>query len=177
MLLALLNPLLDCEQLRALKLTKKEASTCVSLLRKAVEDPYHLVEDFSLLTILRSLVWFVHEYHRQDKDLSKKKACSEYESKLVSISQELRSNIELLVEEGVLSAVKVVLKLDGKEEFRAVAAKLLWCLAHNTIVKAQILSDADLVGILKEIEKCSSTELNMASNCLLWLLDLQHHGM
>lgn len=176
MLLALLNPLLDCEQLRALKLTRDEAGTCVSLLRKAVEHPYHLAEDFSLLTVLRALVWFTHEFSRQDKS-SGKKPCSAYESKLVSVLQELRCNIELLVKEDVLSVVKAVLKLSGEEELLATAARLLWCLAHDTAAKAQILSDNEIVQALQEIEKHhSSPKLKLASHCALWLLGLQADG-
>jgi len=173
MLLALLNPLLDCEQLRALRLTKNEANDCVSLLRRALEDPYHVAEDFSLLTILRAVVWFTHEHYRQDKSLGKEE-CSNYESNLVSVSQELRCNIELLVGEDMLSVVKAVLKLDGKEELQAMAARLLWCLAHDPAVKEQILSDSEIVEALQDVEKYS---LSKASYCALWILGLQTDGM
>ena len=176
MLLALLNPLLDCEQLLALKLTRDEANTCVSLLRKAIEDPQQMAEDFSLLTILRAIIWFIHEYHRQDKSL-KKNACSEYESKLVSVSQELRCNIELLVGEDVFPCVKVLLNLSGKEELQATAARLLWCLAHDAAVKMQILTDNEILGALKDAENQSSPKLKMASHCVLSLLGLQADGM
>ena len=176
MLLALLNPLLDCKTLHALKLTKGEASGYVSMLRKAAEDAYHVVDNFSLLTILKTLIWFTHEYHRQDK-IPGKKPCSEHENELVSASQKLKSNIGLLVGEDVWSAVKVVLKLDGNEVFQALAARLLWCLAHDAAVKGKVLSDAEIIGTLRDFGKYSSPELKMATYSISWILGLEADGM
>lgn len=167
MLLALLNPLLDCEQLRALKLTQSEASTLVSLLNQAVEDPYHLAQDSTLLSLLKAVIWFTHEYNRQDDIIGK--TCSEFESKLGSVAHELKLNLQLLVDEGILSALKPVLKLNGQEELQASAARLFWNLAHNTSVKKQILNDTDIVGALQDIHILPSPKLNVASHCALWL--------
>lgn len=176
-LLALLNPLLDCEQLRALKLTSKEANTIVSLLSQVAKTSCYIVQDFTLSTILRAMIWFTHEYSRKDKLVDMEK-CSEYESKLNSVSCELKSNIALLMEEGVLSALKPVLKLDGQEELQAAATRILWCLAHDSSVQSQILKDIDIVGALQIFHTSSSSpKLYAASHSVLWLLGLLSNGM
>ena len=178
MLMALLNPLLDCEQIYALKLTQKEGCSCVSLLKKAVEDPCHMAEEISLLTILRALIWFTHEFHRQEKGEGNNKVGSEYESKLVSVAQELRSNISLLIGESVLLVVKAVLKMSCSEELQAVGARFLWSLVHDTAAKAQVLADIEIVECLHGFEKHSSLKLKMASQRVLQLLGfIQADGM
>ena len=146
---------------------------CVSLLSAAVQHPHHLVEDYTLLTFLRALIWFTHEYNRQDKT-QKKKKCSDFEDKLTSVSQELKCNIQLLVEEGMLSAFKSVLSLNGEDELQATAARLLWSLSHETTVQTQIqLNHPDIVEVLQDIHTHSSLpNLNMASHCALWILGL-----
>lgn len=173
MLLSLINPLLDCEQLKALKLCRKEANTCVSLLQQAFEDPFHMVQDFTLLTILNSVVWFTQEYSR--KDIAPDK--SEYESKMESVLQELESNIKLLVEEGVLPILKSVLKLLGQDDLQEAASRILFNLAHDSTVQAQILADIEMNGILQEIHMQCLSKLHKASYGALWLLGLQDDGM
>lgn len=179
MLLGLLNPLLDSEQLGALKLVKDEASTCVSLLQIALKDVHHMAEDFSLLAILNALIWFTHEYHRQSK-ISGSKATSGFESKLVSVSQEIRCNIELLVEQGILSAVKDMLKLRGEEElqYTVAAAKLVWCLAHDTATKTKMVNDSEMIECLQEASKLLSptVELKLTCHCALLLLGMATDG-
>jgi hypothetical protein len=173
--LALINPLLNCEQLHALKLsTKSEASMLVSLLNQAVGDPYHLAQDFTLQSVLMAMIWFTHEYSRPERTPSKKK-CSEYEMKLNSVSCELKSNLHLLVDEGVLPAIGAVLKLNGQEKLKATAARLLWSLAHEASVKTQILNDAAMVETLQGFRKFPS--LQVASHCALELLGIQTEGM
>lgn len=172
-LLALFNSLLDCDQLRALRLTRNEASKFVSLLHQAcVEDPYHLAQDYTLLTLLRALIWFTHEYSSQDKTL-----ISNYEKKLKSVSDDLKSNPQLLIEAGILSALKPVLKLKGQEDLQATAVRLLWSLAHDASVKKQILKDSDSLETIQDIYTCSSPKLNMVSHCTLCILGLQTKGM
>ena len=176
MLLALLNPLLDCEQLHALKFVKSEASEFVSLLNQAVEDPCHLAQDFSLLSLLRVGIWITHEYNRKNEALAKE-SCSKYENKLNSVSHELKSNLKLLVEEGILSVLKSVLKLSSQEQLQATAARFIWSLSHDASVKAQILEDAEIIGALQNFHTLSSLELKLASHCALWLLEILTDGM
>ena len=173
MLLALLNPLLDCEQLHALKLTKSDANILISLLSQALEDSYHLAQDSTLLTLLRVMIWFTQEY---SKPLGKK-ACSEYENKLNSVTDELKSNLQLLVKEGILLALKPVLKLNGQEELQAAAARVIWNLAHNAEVKSLILNDSDNIGVLQDLHTLPLPKLSMATHCALWILGLQTNGM
>ena len=175
-LLALLSPLLDCEQLNALKLTRDEAKMCMSLLNEATVDPRHVSQDCSLLTLLRAMIWFVHEYSRKSKALDVKN-CSEYEKKMGAVSHELESNTHLLVEEGFLSLLKSVLKLRNEEELQATAARLAWCLAHNMSIRTKMLDDAELIQILKDAQNDESPQLSMASFCVLWLLGVQANGM
>lgn len=175
-LLALINPLLDCEQLRALKLTSDEADMCVSLLNKAVVDSHHLSQECSLLTFLRATIWFVHEYSRKDKTLNTE-TCSDYEKKMDTVSHELESNAHLLVEKGLLSILKAVFQLNGKEELQAAAARLTWCLAHNDLIRTQILKNKDIVGALQSGQTHLSPKLSMASFCALWLLGVEANGM
>ena len=170
MLMAFLSPFLDCVQLNALKLTKNEASVFVSLLKKATEGPHHLVDDFSLATLLKALISFTLEYHRQDENPCSK-VCSDFEERLVSTSQQLRSNIELLAGEGLLIALKGVLKLCCEEEVLEAAMILLWCLAHDGAVKSLISSDADIVGALQQDFQVH--QLQLASHCVLWLLAIK----
>ena len=176
MLLALLNPLLDCEQLHALKLTQGEANKLVSLMNQAVEDPYHLAQDATLLSLLRVMIWITHEYSRGNTTPGKKKS-SEYEKKLKAASLELKSNPIMLVNEGILSVLKPVLKLRHNEELQATAAQLLWSLSHDTSVKTKILDDNEIVGALQEIHTLSSLKLKMASHCTLWLLGIVAEGL
>ena len=148
----------------------------MSLVREAVENSHHLAEDVSLLTLIKALIWFTQEYHRQNKSVGKKAPCSEFESKLATVSQELRFNVKLLVEEGVLSAVKAVLKLTGKTELQVMATRLLWCLAHDTSIRPQIWSDSELVGVVEDLERQHSPQLKKASHSVLWLLGLKSDG-
>ena len=170
--MAFLSPLLDCVQLNALKLTKNEASMFVSLLKKATGDAHHLVNDFSLATLLTALICFTLEYHRQDRN-PRSKVCSDFEKRLVSTSQQLRSNIKLLAGGGLLTALKSVLKLCCEEKVLEAAMILLWCLAHDGAVKSQISSDADIVGALQR--DFQTHKMQLASHCVLWLLDIQQH--
>ena len=124
MLLALLDPLLDCEQLHALKLTMNEAKHCASLLSEAVAVPVNRFQGSRLLTYLKVMVSFSQEYHRQDGKLLLRD-CSEYEKKLVLVSDELKANVELFVKCGVLSVLSEILKLHDEIEIRVLAIRLL----------------------------------------------------
>lgn len=175
MLLALLNPLLDHEQLRALKLTKEGANSFVALLNEAVVNPYHCAQDSSLLTILQGVMWFTHEYNRKGTALDRK-VCSEYQKKLDSASHELECNAHLLVEGGLLTVLKLVLKLDGQQELQSIAMRLIWCLSHDSSVTTKILNDVGIVRTLQDGQLHSSPELSIASHCALWLLGFQGSG-
>lgn len=175
MLLALLDPLLDCDQLRALKLTKNEANMCVSLLSKAVSDPTHQEQELTLLTYLRVMVSFSQEYHRRDQELLRK-GCSKYEKKLLSVSNELKANIQMLVEGGVLSVLKDLLKAGTQDEVRMTAIKCLWCLAHNPTIKMKILENVDVVKALQCVPVNLSAQLNLTSYLVLSLVDQPTSG-
>lgn len=172
MLLALLSPLLDHEQLRALKLIRNEANSFISLLNEAIANPHHLAQDSSLLTILRCIIWFTHEHNRKGTNLDKK-VYSEYQKVLDSVSLELEYNTQLLLEEGLLSVLKHVLKLDSQQELQSVAMRLIWCLSHDNSAKTTILKDADIV---RAIQCVSSPELSVTSYCTLYLLGFQSSG-
>lgn len=174
MLLALMNPLLDCEQLHALKITRSEANELVSLMNEAVEDQCHLAQDTTLLSLLRVTIWITHEYSRKNETLDK---CSEYQNKLNTVSHELKSNNKVLAEEGILSVIKSVLKLSLQEELQETSARLLWSLSHEAIVKTQILNDTEIVGALQDIYTLPSIKLKVASHCALWLLGIPLDGM
>lgn len=168
-LLALLDPLLDCNQLSALKLNRSEANACVSLLSRAVIAPDHVWQDLTLLTLLRAVIWFSHEHHNQDPKLMSRD-CSQYEEKLVLISSELKANIQLLVEEGVLSVIEDALKLNN-QDVRVTAVRLLWCLVHSPNIKLKVKQDAAIVKALQAIHSCLPTELSVATHCALWILE------
>lgn len=172
MLLALLSPLLDHKQLHALKLTRNEAKSFISLLNEAVVNPYYIAQDLSLLTFLRCMIWFTHEYNRKGTSLDKK-VCSDYQKALVSVSLELEYNIQLLVEEGLLSVIEHVLKLDSQQELQSIAMRLIWCLSHNNSTKTTILKDADIIRTLQCV---SSPELSVISHCTLYLLGFHSSG-
>lgn len=176
MLLALLNPLLDCDQLHALKLTRNDANTCISLLSDVVLVCDHPVQGHSLLTLLNILIWFSHQYHRQVLNTSKRN-CSEYEKKLDYVSNELRSNVQLLVEEGVIPVLSHVLKVSIHDEIRTSAARLLWCLAHSQTVKKQMLEYPTIIEAFQGLQANTIIELKLASHCALYLLDLQIKGV
>lgn len=93
-----------------------------------------------------------------------------------TVTHELKPNLQLLVDEGVLSALKCVLKLNGQEDLQATAARLLWSLAHDAGVKMEILKDADITGALQSFHSLPSLKLNEASHCALWLLEIQTEG-
>ena len=175
MLLALLNPLLDHEQLRALKLTKEEANSFVSLLNEAITNPYHLAQDSRLTTFLWGIVWFTHEYDRKGTTPDKK-TCSEYQNILVTVSHELESNAQLLVGGGLLSVLKPVLKLDSQQDLQSIAMRLIWRLSHDNSIKTKVLNDADIMRSLQDVQLQSSPELSIASHCALWLLGFQSIG-
>ena len=170
MLLALLDPLLDCEQLSALRLTMNEAKHCVSLLSEAVAVPANYFQGSTLLTYLKVMVGFSQEYHRQDGKLLLGD-CSEYEKKLVLVSDELKANAELFVKCGVLSVLSEILKLYVEIEVRALAIRLLWCLSHNPTVKIQISENGDILLALQCYNFSQSPNLHMAAHCALFLID------
>ena len=172
MLLALLSPLLDHEQLRALKLTRNEANSFICLLNEAIENPYHLAQDSSLLTFLRCMIWFTHEYNRKGTNLDRK-VCSDYQKVLDSVTLELEHNSRLLLEEGLLSVLKCVLKLDSQQELQSVAIRLIWCLSHENSTRTAILKDPDIIRAIKCV---SSPELSVTSYCTLYLLGFQSSG-
>lgn len=178
MLLALLYPLLDCEQLCALKLTNDEASTCVSMLREAATAIAHHLNGTDLMTYLRVMVCFTQEHYRLDPKLSHKN-CSEYEKKLSLVSDELKTNLELFVKSGVLSVLSEILKLKDQIEVRIMAMRLLWCLAHSptVTVKTQILENDDIVQALQSSDETLTPKLYMASRCVLALVDHLTKGM
>lgn len=175
MLLALLNPLLDAEKLHALKLTREEAKSCVQFLSDAVSMSSHLADDLSLLTLLRVVIWFCHEYHRQEKKADKH-GSSEYEKHLIIVSNELKSNAQILVEEGILLILKSVFSSSLPEDVKSAASRLLWCFAHDTAIKAQIIDDLDFVAALQDINSNPSNELSLSSHCALFLLNSQATG-
>ena len=177
MLLALLNPLLDSEKLLALKLTRHEAKTCVQILSDAITAPYHLTQDtcISLLTVLRAMIFFSHEYHRQDKKDAEKHTTIEYEKNLSTVSSELRSNMQLFAEEGILPVLKSLLDSKLDEEVQVATLRLLWCLSHSPTVRTQIMENADIVAALQD--KHASPELSVPSHCAIWLLGVQTKGM
>ena len=172
MLLALLNSLLNCEQLRVLKLTKSEAGTLVSMLNLAVQDPYHLAQGSTLLTVLRAMIWFTHEY--RPSKIPDKKEISEHEIKLNYVTHELKSNLQLLVNEGVVLALNSVLNIKGQEELQATAARLVWSLAHDAHVK-KTSDDTDIVRALQDVHTFPSFQ--MASHSALKLIGFLPEGM
>ena len=165
MLLALLSPLLDSEQLLALKLTKDEANSFISLLNEAVMNPCHLAQGFSLLTVLRCMIRFTHEYNRNDTNLDKK-VCSNYQNLLDTVSCELKHNAQLLLEGDLLSVLKHVLKLSIQQELQCVVMRLIWCLSHDTSTKDKILQDNDIVGALRDAKV---PEASVISHCAFYL--------
>lgn len=174
MFLAFLSPLLDDEQLHALRLTRNEARACVSLLNKALRSPYQIEQQgLNLLTLLKATMWFSHEHHRKDQKMDNE-TCSECEKKLCSVSNELKLNIQLLVEEGILLVLKALLR--SKENIQITATRLIWYLGHDTTAKSRILDDIG-IGALQDIYKLPSPELHMASHCALWLLHYKSEGM
>ena len=175
MLLALLNPLLDAEKLHALKLTREEAKCCVHFLSDAISTTSHLAYDFSLLTFLRMVSWFCHEYHKEEKK-AYKHCSSEYEKHLITVSNELKSNAQLLVEEGILSILKSVLCSSLPEDVKSAASRLLWCLAHDMDIKARIMDDVDIVAALQDINSNPAHKLSLSSHCALFLLNSQATG-
>ena len=176
MLLALLNPLLDCEQLCALKLAMNEAKHCVSLLSEAFAVPANHFQGSTLLTYLKVMVGFSQEYHRQDGGLLLRD-CSEYEKKLVLVSDELKANAETFVKCGVLSVLSEILKLHIEIEVRVLAVRLLWCLSHNPTVKIQMSKNGDILRALQCYNLSQSPKLHMASHCALFLIDHKTPGM
>lgn len=164
-LLALLNPLLDCNQLCALKLTKSKANACVSLLSGAVNAPSHVSQDLTLLTLLRAMIWFSHEHHKEDPKF-KNQHCSHYEKTLVIVSNELKANIQLLVEEGVLSVIEDALKLNC-QDVRIAAVRLLWCLVHSQGIKLKVQQNAAIIQALQAIHGNLPTELSVAIHSAL----------
>lgn len=182
MLLALLNPLLDSDNLHALKLTNREAKSCILLLKDANTAPYHLAQDVHLLTVLRAVTFFSHEYHRQNKskkDDKKKgiKKISEYEMSLSTVSDELKSNIELFIEEGILPVLNSLLDPKFDKEVQAATMRLLWCLSHSPAVRKQMMENADMIAILRDMQAHPSSELSQPSHCILWLLGVQSTGI
>ena len=180
MLLALLNPLLDSDNLHALKLTNREAKSCILLLKDTITAPYHLAQDVRLLTVLRAVTFFSHEYHRQNKpkkDVKKKNVkISEYEMSLSTVSDELKSNIELFIEEGILPVLNSLLDPKFDKEVQAATMRLLWCLSHSPAVRKQIMENADMIAILRDMQAHPSSELSQPSHCILWLLGVQSTG-
>ena len=174
MLLALLSPLLNCEQIQILAISRAEAKICISRLKRALEDPNHMAEDCSILTILNGLIWLTHEYHNGK---IVKKNCSNRESQMIAGMQKLTKNIEFLVEEGLVSVLTTILKLKGKEEVQATAARLVWSLAHVSSVKMQIYNNHEIVAVLNIQKQCNlSSEFKTAVRCVLHILDLQTNG-
>ena len=174
MLLTLLEPLLDCDQLRALKLARNEANVCVSLLSEAVKAHTLEVKEATLLTHVRVVVGFSQEYHRQDQKLLHES--SEYEKKLVLVSNELKANVQLLVESGLLSILKDLLEVIVQDEVRITVVRLLWCLCHDPAIKAQVLGDSDIVGALQKTYVNLSTDMTVVSHDLLSLVDHKTEG-
>ena len=175
MLLALLDPLLDCNQLHALKLTRSEANACISLLSGAVVAPNHVSQDVNLLTLLRAMIWFSHEHHKQDPKLVIQ-SCSQYERKLILVSNELKCNMQLLVEEGALSVIEDALKLNI-QDVRITAARLLWCLVNCPSIKLKVKQNDAIVQALQNIHHNLPPELRVATHTTLWVLEQQTRGM
>lgn len=91
-----------------------------------------------------------------------------------SVAHELKTNLQLLMEEDILLVLKPVLSLKGEEQLQAAATRIIWNFAHDTKVKLLLLNDADIIGVLYTLPL---PELNMATHCALWLLGLQTNGM
>lgn len=91
-----------------------------------------------------------------------------------SVAHELKTNLQLLMEEDILLVLKPVLSLKGEEQLQAAATRIIWNFAHDTKL---LLNDADIIGVLQNIYTLPLPELNMATHCALWLLGLQTNGM
>ena len=183
MFLSLLNPLLECEQLGTLKLSRTEATACVSLLNIAFVTPHHMVQGSTLLTLLKVMIRLTHEYHRKcvktmdEKKWKKWKRCSDYEQKLLSVSIELKSNIQLLVEGGILWVLERILNSSLRDEIKVTAIQLLWSLAHSGTAKPLILENLRIIKALEDVSNhVSSPEMIVASHCAIYLLGLQTEG-
>ena len=179
MLLALLNPLLDSENLLALKLTRHEVKSCLRIVSDAITAPCHLTQDISLLTILRAMIFFSHEYYRQNKKAIEKHTTTEYEKCLLTVSSELKSNVQLFAEEGILPVLKSLLDLKLDEEVKVAVLRLFWCLSHSPTVRMQLIESADAIAAIQDMHtQCHpSSELSLPSHCALWLLSVQAKGM
>ena len=175
MLVALLNPLLSASQLLALKLNKEEARVLVYLLNQALESPFQIAQGISLLNVLRVMIWVCHQYSSTERSLPDD--CSEFEKQLCHSSSELQINAELLLEGGLLPVLtKLLTSTDSV--IQVIAARLVWCLAHNSNVKPQISNNSDIVSALQHLHDLdSSQELHLAAHCALWKLGLEDRGI
>ena len=171
MLLALINPLLNAEQLHFLKINATEARNLVSLLKQAMESTEC---GFSLTTMLKVFIWLSHQYQNHNLIESDDTHFSNFERQLCHVAIEIfTSNIQLLMKEGLIPVLRKILCETKKCAVQVLASRLIWCLAHNPETKAILLnSEPCMVEILQQhhIDQASVQELHLASHCALWKL-------
>lgn len=177
MLLALLSPLLNAEQLYALKLTLAESRACVNILVEATKSPNLAAAGCTLLTTLKILIWLTHQYYRQSnnqKDAGD--GISDFVKQLSHAADSLKGNVHLLVECGIMSAVEEVFTQVRSNRIQLAAARLVWSLSHtigSNLIKQKFF------GIVEGLKSHSETplpELQQAVQCTLWILGFQNNG-
>lgn len=174
MVLALLSPLLNADQLHALMLTQAESRACVTILVEAAKSPNFTTAGCTLLTTLKILIWFTHQYYKQSSNQID--SVSDFVKQLSHASDNLKSNVHLLVECGIMSAIEAILTQVESTSIQLAATRLVWSLAHTVGSDPIKQAFSGIVEGLKSLRETTSPELQQAVRCTLWILGFQSNG-
>ena len=188
-LLCFLTPLLNYEQLPALKLDEADAAYFTSTLQQAMLSSDQEAEGFTIHELLKIITSFTKsccglpssfEAHNQTeaKALTSEKSgkVSRHMSEIAKHSKMLEENISLLIEANILSILEQHLRVTDAET--AETALLLWNLLHHAPVKHIILREhPSIVSSLCAFLKSPKNVTQQGALCALVLLGSVEQSM
>lgn len=194
--LSFLTPLLNYEQLPALKLDKVETAYFASTLQQAMHSSDQEAEGYSILELLKIITCFTNscyglplsfkdckhrtKSHNQAEVTTEtcgmSNKVSRHQCELMKYSKMIEENISLLLEADILSILEQLIQV-ADEESRTAVAIVLWNLLHYTPVKQHILMEhSSIVSSLHALLKSSQSSTQQAVLCALILLGSIEEG-
>ena len=168
---------LDCYELLDLKLTVKEADFCIYTLSEAAKSADLESETFTAYEMLLILINFTCPYFLQDYVLAKvghtadPKKSSLFSQNMMKALNVLKENFSLLIVDKLLQSIEVLLKSPLENHIQEKCIQLAWNLSHFLPAKEKIMSKyEEIVSAIKVHWKSASSELQILSYCVLYLL-------
>lgn len=187
--MSFLTPLLNYDQLPALKLDEEESAYFVSTLQQAMQSSDQEAEGYSVIELLRIITRFIisccglpSSLKNSDVRLLMKVESdtervveiwqnSKHQHEMMKHSKAMEENGSNLVEADILSVLEDLLKASNEESIINNVAILLWNLLHHVPVRNRILKNhLPIVHSLRAYLNSSQSSIQQEVLCALILL-------